>query len=939
MEVARLEAIYTADDSDLRRVSARVEASFRHTAAEALKIENRIKQAFRKPHLYAETAEAFTTIDRRVTGLSGSMTSLSSVAAGVFAGFTISSVVSELQQAAAAVLSFKSNLQSSEIAFTTMLGNVDLAQQHLKDLQRFALTTPFEFEGLVDASKRMQAMGFEARQVIPILTDVGNAVAAVGGRRDVLDRVILAISQIQAKGRVAAQEMNQLAEAGIPAWRILSEQLGKSRAETIQLAEQGKISGKVFLDAFQKFSQANFGGMMERQSRTFAGAMSNIKDTLLQTAGTAFDPLFQQISQITDRMSLEMQTGKPDVERSFRILLDGLVEMAGAAGGSIADALISKITDPRRWAIAQDDPFFLDRFLRGFVGAIPDPEELFGIGDVSSQIPALRLPDLRSPLPQLTTQQKQNSEAVKQATSLYEDLVLKLAFYGQNTERATAQQRLLAVGMEALTSAEGRQAIQLATLIDKQRIAMALADSQRQLTEDLAAATESKYKTALESLSDATQSAVIEALDLQAAERGGLSALQRFNLGLGAQIQGLLDNARASGFSSEQIQILSNALSTARTATIGLTAAQEANKRSAERMRLGEQRSGLLRSLAGMDVELIRQLRQIPSDDIQNLAEQLEGLSFLQIRPGGLDLFVEKLRAGSLDAQTAIAEVRTALSAAAGDLGTELPAVTSRIVNLFLKAKELSDFMSREQATERYAEAMLALQDAIRGDIQLTHAQQIEKLLLTSAYKNLTEAQIESLRNLALEADIAEQLREQEALRIQTMREVAEDIGAIFGDVFDSIRGDWSDMWRDLSRIAQNISRQIMQELITGLFSKLFNVPFTSRAGGIVGLFTNGLFSPQTSIGGLGSAFGGARALGGPVEAGRLYEVNERGREFFQPNIGGQIIPLGQQSQQSSEPWRVAFVDDMRDAHEWRANEIHRLRKGGRKLGKLIPGY
>ena len=34
------------------------------------------------------------------------------------------------------------------------------------------------------------------------------------------------------------------------------------------------------------------------------------------------------------------------------------------------------------------------------------------------------------------------------------------------------------------------------------------------------------------------------------------------------------------------------------------------------------------------------------------------------------------------------------------------------------------------------------------------------------------------------------------------------------------------------------------------------------------------------------------RAAGGPVAAGRLYQVNEYGTEFFRPNVGGQVIPI-----------------------------------------------
>jgi hypothetical protein len=39
------------------------------------------------------------------------------------------------------------------------------------------------------------------------------------------------------------------------------------------------------------------------------------------------------------------------------------------------------------------------------------------------------------------------------------------------------------------------------------------------------------------------------------------------------------------------------------------------------------------------------------------------------------------------------------------------------------------------------------------------------------------------------------------------------------------------------------------------------------------------------------SIFGGPRANGGPVSAGKAYMVGERGPELFVPNAGGSIVP------------------------------------------------
>jgi tape measure domain-containing protein len=162
-----------------------------------------------------------------------------------------------------------------------MLGSEQAAEQHLRSLQKFALETPFQFADLIDASQRMQALGFNAKEVIPILKDVGNAVAAAGGGQERLDRVIKALADVRAKEKLQSQEIRQFAEAGISVYKILGEETCKTTAQIQDMVEAGQISADLFLNAFHKYSQIHFGDLMAQQSRTFTGALSNIKDALL----------------------------------------------------------------------------------------------------------------------------------------------------------------------------------------------------------------------------------------------------------------------------------------------------------------------------------------------------------------------------------------------------------------------------------------------------------------------------------------------------------------------------------------------------------------------------------------------------------------------------------------------------------------------------------
>jgi tape measure domain-containing protein len=124
-------------------------------------------------------------------------------------------------------ISFNSMLQTAQIGFATMLGSAEKAQKFLDDMADFAVKTPFEYPELLEAAKRMLAYGFAAEEVLPTLRAVGDASAALGSGSVGIDRITLALGQIRAKGKLSGEEMRQLTEAGVPAWHILAEAMGK----------------------------------------------------------------------------------------------------------------------------------------------------------------------------------------------------------------------------------------------------------------------------------------------------------------------------------------------------------------------------------------------------------------------------------------------------------------------------------------------------------------------------------------------------------------------------------------------------------------------------------------------------------------------------------------------------------------------------------------
>lgn len=176
------------------------------------------------------------------------------------------------------------SLQSTKTAFTNMLGSAEKAQDFLGKMQDFAAKTPFEFSQVSQAAQKFIAFGFSAEQVIPTLTAVGDAAAGVGLGAEGINRITLALGQMAAKSKVQAGEMMQLTETGIPAWKMLADQIGVSVPEAMSMVPKGTIDAATGITALVSGMEQSFGGMMDQQSQTISGTWSTLMDGLEQSA-------------------------------------------------------------------------------------------------------------------------------------------------------------------------------------------------------------------------------------------------------------------------------------------------------------------------------------------------------------------------------------------------------------------------------------------------------------------------------------------------------------------------------------------------------------------------------------------------------------------------------------------------------------------------------
>ncbi|MTV49841.1 tape measure protein [Heliobacillus mobilis] len=235
-------------------------------------------------------------------------------------------------------LSFNADMEQAAISFETLLGSAEKAQAMIKDLQQFGASTPFEFPGLQKSAKLMLAMGFSAESVRPNLRAIGDAVSAIGGGEEVLNGVTMALGQMATKGKVSAEEMNQLAERGIPAWDLMAEKLGMSKQQLMELSSQGKVMADQAVPALIEAMGTKFSGAMQKQSQTFTGMLSTLKDNTNMLLGQVLQPVSERLKalmpiaiEFVDKLSTGFKTDglKGAIEAAFpptvAIILNGII--------------------------------------------------------------------------------------------------------------------------------------------------------------------------------------------------------------------------------------------------------------------------------------------------------------------------------------------------------------------------------------------------------------------------------------------------------------------------------------------------------------------------------------------------------------------------------------------------------------------------------------
>lgn len=295
------------------------------------------QQVMRKlAEIQSEMRRTAKVAEESGTGLDKFADRLGKLAASMGLAFGAKELVQNL-------VKIRGEFQQLDVAFRTMLGSAEKADVLMSQLVRTAATTPFDLQGVAQGAKQLLAYGIAAEDVNDTLVRCGDVAA---GLSIPLNDLVYLYGTTMTQGRMFTQDLRQFQGRGIPIAEELAKVLGTTTDKLGDMVTAGRVTSDVFQQAFNNMTSAGsrFGGLMDEQSKTITGQISNIED--------AIDVMFNKLGQQSEGIINTTLSGVSYIvehyEQFGRMLL-GLVATYGAY-----KAAVMTVAAAQGWATAAE---------------------------------------------------------------------------------------------------------------------------------------------------------------------------------------------------------------------------------------------------------------------------------------------------------------------------------------------------------------------------------------------------------------------------------------------------------------------------------------------------------------------------------------------------------------------------------------------------------
>jgi tape measure domain-containing protein len=170
----------------------------------------------------------------------------------------------------------------------SLSGGMKNAKAEFSSLQKIGLMPGITLDAALTGAQRLQAVGMQFSTVTRVLKEFANANALMGGNAENLDRATMMLEEMAGRGKVAGEQLRQIARDIPPFMRVLRDEFGTTSAEAIDAMSM----------SFDEFMQKTLAGF-EKLPRATTGpenALVNLKDAWLNLKVAFGGPLLSGLT-------------------------------------------------------------------------------------------------------------------------------------------------------------------------------------------------------------------------------------------------------------------------------------------------------------------------------------------------------------------------------------------------------------------------------------------------------------------------------------------------------------------------------------------------------------------------------------------------------------------------------------------------------------------
>lgn len=252
------------------------------------------------------------------------------------AGKKITMATTAFAGIAAIGVKYNATMETYATSFEVMTGSAEKAAEVVDELKDIAASTPFEMPELAETTQLLMNYGFTADDALDKMQMLGDISQ---GSAEKMNRIATAYGQMSSTGKVSLEDVKQMIEAGFNPLQEISESTGESMESLYDRISAGTISVDEITASMQRSTSegGRYFQSMEKQSLTFSGQMSTLKDNVQGLLGNVTSGIFEKLAQdVLPKINEVLTTVNTAFEEGgFQGVLDAIGEMSPALDGVI----------------------------------------------------------------------------------------------------------------------------------------------------------------------------------------------------------------------------------------------------------------------------------------------------------------------------------------------------------------------------------------------------------------------------------------------------------------------------------------------------------------------------------------------------------------------------------------------------------------------------